>query len=427
MGDSALDPSPLIRKERLPVASGPLALIVSHSNFLANSAGTEKYILEQVGRLEQQGWRWLHLFPEVIHSFVDEKKATYGVNLGRRFLGYWPIKKIVRLLNRVGKEIELSFIQHLMYWKFVDYLPVACVLDRFAVPQIYFLHDFFSCCPGAFIPCYGQNQVICSLAAPTSSVLTSCVDKGYQDRLRLWRSRFGEVFSFADQIVAPSEFVRKTWGSIFPHFRDRAHVWGHLALQTRQARPRQPEVLRSETGRKVRLAFLGYKAEHKGWAAWCGLIADPRLRERYEFYHLGCGETYSPWVRCLTYSYRDGGPMAAVKALEDNAIDLAFLWSMVPESYSYTFHEALAAGVPVLTSKRSGNIAFAVQNSPTVNGVVFANEEELQLFLLDRRNVYSLLDIPREKYLLISNPYLGHARKEGQRELLPHAGMEKAA
>jgi hypothetical protein len=98
--------------------------------------------------------------------------------------------------------------------------------------------------------------------------------------------------------------------------------------------------------------------------------------------------------------------MAAVDLLIKHDIDLALLWSIVPESYSYTLQEAAAAGVPVLTSPKSGNIAATIDMHPEL-GKVLQNEDQLLAFLLDVEQVRCYVAGDRARYDLEYNhlPY----------------------
>ena len=48
------------------------------------------------------------------------------------------------------------------------------------------------------------------------------------------------------------------------------------------------------------------------------------------------------------------------EALVELGVDVAILWSLCRETFSFTAHEAAAAGVAVLTGPDSGNIAAFV-------------------------------------------------------------------
>ena len=85
-----------------------------------------------------------------------------------------------------------------------------------------------------------------------------------------------------------------------------------------------------------------------------------------------------PGVNNIPVSFLDEGPDAMVKALRECQIDIAFLWSIWPETYSFTLYEAFAANCFVVTNSMSGNIAEQIRNNS--RGIVFNDEAEMRLF-----------------------------------------------
>jgi hypothetical protein len=65
--------------------------------------------------------------------------------------------------------------------------------------------------------------------------------------------------------------------------------------------------------------------------------------------------------------------MSMVEALVHNKIDVAFLWSLCPETFSFTLYESIAAGCFVLTNRDSGNIGAYVKENPD-QGFVLRDE-----------------------------------------------------
>ena len=61
-----------------------------------------------------------------------------------------------------------------------------------------------------------------------------------------------------------------------------------------------------------------------------------------------------------------------VDSLQLHQIDAVLLWSEVAETFSFTLHEALAAGAFIITNPNSGNINFYIENNP-FRGVVYKN------------------------------------------------------
>ena len=142
---------------------------------------------------------------------------------------------------------------------------------------------------------------------------------------------------------------------------------------------------------RPRLAYLGHALPNKGWVVWQELLRDPHIRENFDLFHIGdSGEGGPAGVVEVPYSTCDGNPYASVALLHDHEIDMVLLWSTVVESASYTMAEAHAAGIPVLTSSASGNIAASIKRGD-VSGQVLDDEHALQEFLLDSAAVDRLV------------------------------------
>jgi hypothetical protein len=88
-----------------------------------------------------------------------------------------------------------------------------------------------------------------------------------------------------------------------------------------------------------------------------------------------------PGVNNIPVSFLEEGPDAMVKALRKHQIDIAFLWSIWPETYSFTLHEAFASGCFVVTNSLSGNIAEQIKGGS--RGIVFRDEAEMLKFFND--------------------------------------------
>ena len=127
------------------------------------------------------------------------------------------------------------------------------------------------------------------------------------------------------------------------------------------------------------------------------------MRQYYDLYHIGSNDHYSYNVKSVPYSFANGGIMSAVNALEKNGIDIVILWSIVPESYSYTLFESVAAGIPVITNTMSGNIYETVRLNGESIGVICNDDKKLFEFLSNIDEVKKVIDYPRKKYTLSFN------------------------
>jgi glycosyltransferase involved in cell wall biosynthesis len=170
------------------------------------------------------------------------------------------------------------------------------------------------------------------------------------------------------EVVAPSRFAADFWQSKTKLPRRSLHVQDHCVLK-------ESDVAQTPRAGPVRVAFLGHPSPHKGWEAFLNLIRALKDDERYEFHHLGAGQRRDKRTTFTYASVVEGGPDAMAKALTAQHIEVAFLWSIWPETFSFVAHEAVSAGASIITCEESGNIARIVRERDC--GAVMRSENEL--------------------------------------------------
>jgi hypothetical protein len=172
------------------------------------------------------------------------------------------------------------------------------------------------------------------------------------------------------EVVAPSQFVYDLWQSRFP-VEASAHIIPPARLNWQQ-----PSYNRYISG-SLRVGFLGYPLDYKGWHAWMKLVEELDGDHRYNFYHFSSQTGQTGNYKRIGVQVTEQDRLAMIEALRWNQIDVAFLWSTVAETFSFTLHEALAAGCFILTNPKSGNIQDYIRRNPN-RGLVLADEEALK-------------------------------------------------
>jgi hypothetical protein len=119
---------------------------------------------------------------------------------------------------------------------------------------------------------------------------------------------------------------------------------------------------------------------HKGWTVFEQLAFAHANDPRYEFYHLGLGDT--PSSRYIRDPVRVSPDQrnAMIDAVVRHRIDVVISWSLWPETFCFTVHEALAGGAFVVARRAAGNVWPAVQANASGQGC--AVEDEADLFRL---------------------------------------------
>ncbi|MFD1884905.1 hypothetical protein [Paenibacillus wenxiniae] len=394
--------------DRLPYKQ--YALMFSHTNYLESMGGTEKYIHEQVSHLSESNIGIIQIYPGQRYLFLDMKEDTYyGVVVGNQFRGFYSIREIAAWLSSIHPRLVHMYTHHLLNWQNRDYrMLLQQVETDVLLPHTFFMHDFFAVCSSYHMMYESrishnvqkvQERYTCipdiiATAGQSASICQSCI---HGTVLKEWRQALEPTLLQVDRVIVPSEFVRETVIAVYPEMQSKLLVQEHLIFDNQKVvtKPKPDH-------RKIRLAYLGYRMDNKGWSTWERLYQDDALSRLYEFHHIGSQEHYSNQVIHHRYSFLREGTMGASNLLITQDIDLVVLWSIVPESYSYTLQEAIAAGIPVLTSPISGNIAATIDAHPEI-GKVFSDEQELKAFLLDSDYVRAYVAGERARYTLTYN------------------------
>jgi hypothetical protein len=211
-----------------------------------------------------------------------------------------------------------------------------------------------------------------------------CVNMSLQNQLENWRLTFSSFFEIANHLICPSNIIRDAVNKVFSGVELKMRLYEHLSISNSDV------IVTKKSSEKIRIAYLGYKKDIKGWNHFVNLYNDTRFRKDFEFYHVGSDFNLNGKnLKSVSYSFFDKRH-AAVDALLENQIDLVLLLSLVPESYSYTLHEAFAACVPVLALEGSGNIEHKIKNHE-IYGKIFSSFPNLLAFLTDRQAVDEFL------------------------------------
>ena len=245
------------------------------------------------------------------------------------------------------------------------------------------MHDMYFACPSIFFRF--NNKDYCGAAEDTFSDAL-CQKCSFGSELETHRSYFSKLFQLADKIIYPSNLIENVLNKYYAE-----DVTGNLLFKEHQSFSQRNEIPVKTRQNKLNLAYLGYESPLKGWDVFKKLANQQALQAQYNFYHLGGKEdAKNDAIKVRTYSFQQDGVHAATDCLLKNDIDLVVLWSLIPESYSYTLHEAYAAGIPVITHKNSGNIAYKIKQGD-IYGLVLNSEDELLEFLSSSEKVASFL------------------------------------
>jgi len=357
---------------------------LSHDDYLTVTGGAQVYIADEQRLVNQQGQSYIHIYPfNKGRTLASSDTILYlGVNIDGKQAFETESNEFVNALSDINdKRLTMLSIHHSM--GFND-STLQSFLNLAGKKGIFWLHDYFSLCPSYNLR--RNDQEYCGAPDLNSNSCRLCK---YSDQRREQALKFVQLFKENQiEVAAPSRFCYELWQSRFP-ITANPHIIPPAVLKWRRSNPGKIK------GGQLRIGFLGYPLDYKGWLSWQRLVQEFNGNKKYKFFHFssqqGAPGNYTRVETRVTKENR----LAMVESLRWNQIDVAFLWSTVAETFSFTLHEALAAGCYIVTNPNSGNIQDYIRRNPK-RGMILANEKEMIDFFKTDILVQKVVDYQAE-------------------------------
>ena len=320
----------------------------SHDNFSESVGGLQFCVRHEGERFAALGRDHLHLFPATPWFTVraDDEYGPLGLLLNGRRLGIFDPATVCDVLAGIKPAGQLSFAIHSLLGHAVD--STCDILASVGLLHgTFWLHDFASLCAGFHLQ---RNDLVDCAAPPSGSAACGiCVYGDFRARHTDAHRRLFERLSLT--VAAPSQTTLDFWKSR-TDLSPRATVVQPLATLVSRG-----QVPAARTGQPLRVAYLGMPSALKGWPVFRALALTFAEDSRYAFLHLGGRPDPGmriPFHRVVATAERPRAMLEAVKALE---VDIALIWPLCRETFSFTAYEAVAGGAMIVTSPDSGNVA----------------------------------------------------------------------
>jgi hypothetical protein len=367
----------ILEKILLKIRYRNIVISISHSNYKVVTAGTEKVLCEEQEILFQNGISYIHFFPKLysFNSPIDDNTQYLGMTIDAEFIDYFNINQLKAILY-ILKKLNIKFLGiNIHHTLGIDMSILDKLISNISDNIKFFLHDYYSVCPQ--INFLKNDKKYCG-NMPKSKCLDCVYGKKIEEHINKFRCFFHK---YDITFVAPSQIAKELWVKTYGELSHKVRIVPHQVFKGTYRK-------NNISDDKIRLAYVGYQAIHKGWDMW-KFITENIDTDKYELYHLGkCSEKIKN-VNNIKVSFHKGGRDAMIKTIRNNNIDIVFLWSIWPETYSYTYFESYAAGAFVITNSCSGNIADQVIKNQ--NGIILANKHSIRRFLADSDSVVKLL------------------------------------
>jgi hypothetical protein len=365
--------------------SSNAVLAFSNTDYLKALGGSEKVLYEEQMEYEKHGISYIQIHPTIPCEENWQKgypDQLVNVNVDSVLVGTFTLVQLAPLFKLLLEtqcvQLVALHIHHLMN---LSVTGLSYFLNSVQVPKVrVFLHDYYTVCSRKDL--LRDGRVYCEI---------DCENCEFQNERDRHFKTMKQFFRSVDaEFVVPSMVAANVWGKAFPEHADRVRIIPHQNVQESPTKSDDIHLeLLGSDGYHPRLAYLGYESAVKGLETWWRVVSDDTLNRNYTFFHLGAFGMRMPNVTYVPVSFLEEGPNAMVEALGRNRIDMAFLWSLVPETYSFTLHESFAANCFVITNEASGNIVEQVRDSG--RGVICRDEREMFGLLYDVSGVRDLL------------------------------------
>lgn len=293
---------------------------------------------------------------------------------------------IVLLL--IQKYNVILSIHHCINWK----IPELEYFLNLEIPIITFFHDDFW------------------LKTKHFNRLFSATDDLDDDDI--YNSFYEKLINISEKLVFPSEFIANKFinsSIILEGYKNKVEVSPNLILEKNITN------IVKRKNKKLKIAYLGYKAEHKGWNLFESLLLDKNIVDQYDIYHIGADDLKknNSYTKVLAnYKNQSTTPELLLKKYD---IDIVLLFSKLEESYSYTMYEAIASQSCIVTSDCSGNISHIIEKNQAY-GKIFSSELSVIDFFNDYNFVldWTLKNPNKNEIITHHNSFILKYIKEGK-------------
>lgn len=361
---AALSPPHLLDQALAARPLRRLHVTFSHDDVMANVGGLQLCVRREAAAQAAAGGDHLHVFPADPWPIVRPKgePSRLGMLLNGARLGVFEGAHIAGALAAAPGAAASFAIHSLLGHDAEETIAIvrACGLSA----GWFWLHDFASLCAGVHL--LRDDVADCAAPPPDSPACGVCL---YRPRRMDHIAAHEALFAALSLTVAsPSQAALDTWRAGWRYAAAGEVVHPHAILvPAGRTAPAHDGPLR--------VAFLGAPAAHKGWGAFRDLALRFEGDPRYSFHHLGGGADHALPIDFREVRAGPADPDAMTRALAEVAPDVALIWPLCQETFSFTAHEAAAAGALVLTNPDSGNVAAFARE--TGLGVVLGGDAAL--------------------------------------------------
>ncbi|SDJ31439.1 hypothetical protein [Variovorax sp. OV700] len=359
---------------------------VSHDDYALSVGGIQNIIGDELAEFRDRGIGYLHLCSARPIRWLAEASSgddfVFALRLDGEALGRVNGVTLQQALKRLATTGSRAMwvIHHLMSHS--PELLKKLIAANSARPPLFWTHDYFALCPSYTL--LRNDTSYCGAPAVNS---TACEICAYGKERPIHQERIQAFLrEVRPSLVAPSQSALELWRrSIGVEVTD-THVLqpARLAQSDRiWVQPFRP---------RLRIAHLGSQVFHKGWDTYQRLAGAFQTDDRYEFFQLGTPGATPSFIHHIPVKVEASARDAMVHAIARQDIDVVISWSIWPETFCFTAHEAMAGGAFVVARREQGHVNAAIHRYAPEASRNVDDEEELHRYF---RGGDVLIDVAR--------------------------------
>lgn len=356
-------------RELMPQSRFVIAL--SHDNYLKVVGGVQLCVGEEQRACNQNQIGYVHCFPTNHRPALARPEEPFfvSINCNGKWVAECPgdfvMEVFEELVNGEAKKDLSDVILHqLLGWN-MEWV-FRLVEERGGGKALFWVHDYFALCPSAVLM---RNDIaFCGVPPVESNACQVCI---YGEERVRHLSAFHNLFNRFDiTVVTCSAHVDWMWKEKADFRISRRLLNPHCHIEWENTRRADGN---GSPASPLRVAFIGLGMYYKGWETWKQIVNRFGSDPRFDFFHFSVKNSSLP-LKFVPVNVSPDNRLQMLEALKKHKIDVAFLWSVCSETFSFTLYEAMAAGCYVITNPLSGNIQHTVLE--TNCGTVLSSEEE---------------------------------------------------
>ncbi|GAF13618.1 glycosyltransferase [Bacillus sp. JCM 19045] len=292
------------------------------------------------------------------HAYQLYKQGEHFILVGpaARAQAFTSFRSLVTRLYLLG--ITDVLIHHLWGHKLDD---VEALLGTLNCPYSIYLHDHYACCPLLFFVTSENRYCGMELDPDSCDQCVSLATGSHMRRIttkpnqsvREWRSEFLSLYKKAESIIAPSQSTRENYLRYFPELT--------IKVEPHHVANLFPKAKADYSHTDLHVAIIGNVFAHKGEQPLAELLHLTQNKPVRFFSYGKIAPSLQKYKNIIERGSYSQDVLGAY--LQNDEIDLVCIPSFCPETFSFTTHESLQLGYPVLCFRLGAQAEAVMKNN----------------------------------------------------------------